>query len=121
MQTNLKKAILRVTSAADTFANKCSKFDESVHIKRKSGRHSKPINEQDQNVIYKQVRKLRPFQHTPGRKLKGFTNIKAMPLAEPEFYARLNQIILRLARSLSVSVDEDEEVIDEIDDNLPEL
>ena len=47
-----------------------------------------------------------------------------MPLAEPdlpEFYARLNQIILRLARSLSVSVDEDEEVIDEIDDNLPEL
>ena len=67
---------------------------------------------------------MRPFQHPPGRKLKGFTNIKAMPLAEPdlpEFYARLNQIILRLARSLSVSVDEDEEVIDEIDDNLPEL
>ena len=119
-----EKAILRVTSAADTFANICSKFDESVHIKPKSGRHSKPINEQDQNVIYKQVRKLRPFQHTPGRKLKGFTNIKAMPLAEPdlpEFHARLNQIILRLARSHSVSVDEDEEVIDEIDDNLPEL
>lgn len=119
-----ERAISRVTSAADTFANICSKFDESVQLKPKSARHSKQINEQDQNVIYKQLRKLRPFHHSPGRKLKGFSNVKTMPLAVPDmpgFHTRLNQIISRLARNLAVAVDAEEEDVDEIDDNLHEL
>lgn len=119
-----ERAISRVTSAADTFTSICLKFDESVQLKPKGARHSKKVNEQEHSIISKQLRKLRPFQHSPGRKLKGFGNVKAMPLAVPDmpgFHTRLNQIISRLARSLAVPVDAEEEDVDEIDDSLPEL
>lgn len=108
-----EKSIKRVTGAADTIAEICTKFDDNVHIKLKSGHHTKPLNESDQSLIAKALRKIRPFNFTPGRKCPGFTNINSIPVSVEQFpfmWARLNQIIDRLTRGLNVVVDEDEDV-----------
>ena len=119
-----ERAISRVTSAADTIASIYHKFDVSNGLKPKSARHSKPLSEPDEILISKQLRKLRPFQHSPGRKLNGFSNVKAMPLSGADmegFKSRVTQIITRLTRNLPVSVDEEEDDIVHDDEFLPQL
>jgi hypothetical protein len=112
-----KQAIGRVTGAADTIAQICAKFDESVQIKPKSGHHSKPLNESDQQLVSKTLRKLRPFRITPGRKCQGFHNIDRVPVTFenlPRMHDRLNQIISRLTKGLTINVEEnDTDVEDE--------
>ena len=114
-----EKSIKRVTGAADTIAEICSKFDECVNIKAKNGHHSKPLNETDQELVSKTLRKLRPFKITAGRKCPGFKNMESVPVSTehiPAMKARLNQIITRLSRGMGVTVERDED--DASDDDI---
>ncbi|KAH3723582.1 hypothetical protein DPMN_049373 [Dreissena polymorpha] len=106
-----EKSIQRVTGAADTISEICSKLDECVNIKPKSGHHSKPLNESDKESVAKILRNIKPFKYTPGRKCPGFKNIKPFPMNEdqlPMMKDRLNQIITRLKRELHVPVEQED-------------
>lgn len=73
----------------------------------KSGHHSKPLNDQDKELISKTLRKIRPFYFTPGRKCPGFTNIGSIPVNANDIGSmneRLDHIIFRLTRGLNVPV-----------------
>lgn len=56
-----KQSIKRVTGAADTISEICTKLDESCFKKPKSGHHCKPLHESDKEMVAKTLRKLRPF------------------------------------------------------------
>lgn len=105
------KSISRVTVSADAIDEICTKFDESVILKPKSGRHSSTVSETDKDTVYKKLRDLRPFQHHPFRKCVGFSNISPVPLSieeMPKMKERLHQIITRLARGFQIlEVEED--------------
>ncbi|XP_052675768.1 uncharacterized protein LOC128157314 [Crassostrea angulata] len=106
-----ENAIKRVTGAAETISNICEKFDESLNIKPKSGSHSRPLNESDQKLVSRTLRRLRPFRFTPGRKCPGFSNIDSVPVTFeklPDMHARINQIISRLTKGLHVNIDEND-------------
>lgn len=64
-----------MTASADAIGEVCTKFDRSVNLKSKSGRHSSSFSEADSEIVYKKLRDLRPFHHYPGRTCKGFNNI----------------------------------------------
>ncbi|KAH3817605.1 hypothetical protein DPMN_119144 [Dreissena polymorpha] len=76
----IEKSIQRVKGTADTISEICSKLDECVNIKPKSGHHSKPLNESDKESVAKILRK--PFKYSPGRKCPGFNNVKPFPVNE---------------------------------------
>lgn len=104
-----ENAIKRVTGAAETISNICEKFDESLNIKPKSGSHSRPLNESDQKLVSRTLRRLRPFRFTPGRKCPGFSNIDSVPVTFeklPDMHAWINQIISSLTKGLHVNIDE---------------
>lgn len=115
-----------MTASADAIDEVCTKFDRSVNLKPKTGRHSSSISEADSEIVYKKLRDLRPFHHYPGRTCKGFNNVSPVPLPweeMPKFKERLNQIIKRLSRGFQIMPAE-EDVFDpdnEIIDNLPPL
>lgn len=121
-----EKSISRVTASTDAIDEVCTKFDRSVNLKPKSGRHSSSFSEADSEIVYKKLRDLRPFHHYPGRSCKGFNNVSPVPLPceeMPKFKERLNQIIKRLSRGFQIMPAE-EDVFDpdnEIIDNLPPL
>lgn len=80
-------------------------------FKPKSGSHSKPLNESDQKLVSRTLRRLRPFRFTPGRKCPGFSNIDSVPVTFeklPDMHARINQIISRLTKGLHVNIDEND-------------
>lgn len=96
-----EKSISRVTASADAIDEVCTKFDRSVNLKPKSGRHSLSFSEADSKNVYKQLRDFRPFHHYPSRTCKGFNNISPVPLPweeMPKLKERLNQIIKGLSR-----------------------
>lgn len=123
-----ERAISRATRSADTISDICSKFDESIHLKPKSVRHSSSVSQTDQEMIYRRLRQIRPFSKTPGRKCAGFAKIQPVPIQDKEIGAmkeRINQIIFRLTRGQNILVDDQHEEVDsdEIVDrsNLPDL
>lgn len=65
-----------MTASADAIDEVCTKFDRSVNLKPKNGRHSLSFSEADSKIVYKKLRDLRPFHHYPGRTCKGFNNYK---------------------------------------------
>lgn len=66
------------------------------------------MNDSDQDLIAKILRKMRPFCLTPGRKCPGFANIGAIPFSVDQIPSkeRLNQIIERLTRGLRADIEE---------------
>ena len=61
-----EQSISRFTRSADAINEICSNFDASILLKPKSGGHSKTVTEADHARMYKELRKLSPFRHTPG-------------------------------------------------------
>jgi hypothetical protein len=75
--------------------------------------------------MYEQLRKLRPFRHSPGRVCSGFEKISSTPVTAvmmDGMRATVERIIFRLTRGLQVAVEHDDENADnDIGDNLPNL
>lgn len=62
--------------------------------------------------MHKELRKLRPFRHTPGRTCEGFNDIGHVPFKSedfPKMNSRINQIITRLTRGFIVAVEDEED------------
>lgn len=113
-------SISRVTKSADVIFDICSKFDSSIDLKPKSARHSVIACENDDETVYKKLRTLRPFQHTPRRNCQGFENMNYTPLnAEelPKFKTRLDKIVKRLACGFKV-IQEEDIIEDDFDDEF---
>ena len=76
-----------------------------------TGGHSKTVIEADHARMYKELRKLRPFRHTPGRTCEGFNIGHVLLKSEdfPKMKSRINQIITRLTRGFIVAVEDEED------------
>lgn len=113
-------SISRVTKSADVIFDICSKFDSSIDLKPNSAQQPVKACENDDETVYKKLRTLRSFQHTPGRKCQGFENINHTPLnAEelPKFKTILDEIVKRLARGFKV-IQEEDIIEDDFDDEF---
>ncbi|XP_056009759.1 uncharacterized protein LOC125652729 [Ostrea edulis] len=117
-----EQSISRVTRSADAINEICTNFDNSILLKPKSGRHAKVVTEADQTRMYKELRKLRPFHHTPGRACDGFNKIGHVPLKcndFPKLNLRIDQVVKRLTRGFTIELEDEDDVED--NDNLENL
>lgn len=107
-----EKSISRATASADAIAEICSQMDNCLQIKPKSGRHSKTVSVNDQIIVSRELRKIRPFQYIPGRKCQGFSSLHPIPVTTenvPNMKDWINHLIRRLTRGQVVPVEEEED------------
>jgi hypothetical protein len=103
-----EKSILRTTGSADAISDICAQLDTCLKIKPKSGHHTKASTETDHGIVARALRRIRPFHFTPGRKCKGFSKIKSLPVSEMgAMKGDISRIIGRLIRGQSVVVEEE--------------
>jgi len=127
-------AMTRVTNAADTISDIISKFDTSLEIGQKSGRHTHSITEENEALIKRTIAELKPFNKQPGRSCLGFRNIQTVyDKIDPEkMKIHITNTVNRLTLGMGVVVEEEEEVEeiedseqdssdDEVDNHLPPL
>ena len=118
------KAIERVTLAADHVEAVCRSFNDTLSMRRSSGRHSKKVSQDDLTTIQNVFKQVRPFHVTPGRSCLGFAGIKANPtdkINKAEFTEFLENNITRILRGMPIDVDEEEEDDAENEHDLPEI
>ena len=55
-------------------------YDKNTNLQKKSGKHTKLNTADEEKEMIKDLRKVKAFQHTPGRRHKSFPDIKRFPL-----------------------------------------
>ena len=83
-----EKAIQRMSKAAGGVSKIVDVFEDQALIKPKSSVHSHRSSLEDEKKISSDLKKLKPFSHTPGRSHASFTGISSNPLEdfnEPKF------------------------------------
>jgi hypothetical protein len=74
------KAIVRDCSAVEVTHRVAANVD-SLFKQKFGSSHPRKSSEEDEKLIDNRLRKLRPFQHTAGRKLAHFSDILASPFS----------------------------------------
>ena len=104
-------AMHRVTNAADTVSDIVNKFDKSLNVKVKSGRHTHTMSDDNEKKILQHIRQLNPFQKQNGRKCEGFPNF-VLPqdtINKEKMKEDIARTVERLVRGMGVDVEEEEE------------
>ncbi|XP_064631642.1 uncharacterized protein LOC135489937 [Lineus longissimus] len=103
------RAIVRACGSVDVIHRVATNFDALIE-KNFGSYHPRKSSEEDEELIVARLRKLRPFQHSAGRKLANFSGIQASPFSNVKrdtFVEHLLRVVDRLKFS-AVVVDEDE-------------
>ena len=75
------KAIIRASKSAAGVQHIVAKFDSNAHIHSQSSRHTTRSSDEDESIIIRDLRKLRPFRIVPQRSHASFKKIEVSPLA----------------------------------------
>ena len=109
------KAITRASRAVGGVRQIVENFDE-VALTRESSAHTHRSDESDVVIILSDVRKLKPFAYSQGRKYKSFPKIEAdnlKSLNADDFESWLLRHKNNLLISAPLQVDEEEDGLDE--------
>ena len=105
------KAITRASRAVGGIRQIVENFDEKVALTRKSSAHTHRSDESDVVIILSDVRNLKPFAYSQGRKYKSFPKIEAdnlKSLNADDFESWLSRHKNNLLISAPLQVDEEE-------------
>jgi hypothetical protein len=73
-------AIIRAWKSAAGVQQIVSRFDKNASIHKQSQRHTTRSSDEDENIIIKDLRKLRPFRIVAERSHASFKNMEVSPL-----------------------------------------
>ena len=85
-------AIIRASKSAAGVQQIVSKFDKNASIHKQSQRHTTRSSDEDQNIIIKDLRKLRPFRIVAERSHASFKNMEVSPLVGLDMLSFFNWI-----------------------------
>ena len=111
------KAITRASKAAGGVRQIVENFDEKVELTRKSSAHKHRSDENDISIVLSDLRELKPFTYSQGRKYKSFPKIEAdnlKSLNADDFESWLERHKNNLLISAPLQVDEEEDGLDKV-------
>ena len=74
------KAIIRASKSAAGVQQIVARFDVNAHIHSQSNSHTTCSSDEDESIIFKDLRKLRPFRIEPQRSHASFSDIEVSSL-----------------------------------------
>ena len=75
-----EKAISRASKASGGVSKVVEAFESQVYIEKKSSAHSHRSSSEDEKLISRDLRSLRPFRKEDGRQFESFTGVSCDPL-----------------------------------------
>ena len=102
-------AIDRTSAAAETIKAVTDGLDCFISSRKTSSKHKVSSSFNDEQLLAKSVRKLRPFRVKAGRKCEGFKDIPASPFSGidlQDFRHRVDQVARRLTYDQAIDIDD---------------